>query len=51
MPEAERGLRAFENVVQKRIFEAKRERRSMRFGNNCIMRSFVNCAFHQILLV
>jgi hypothetical protein len=38
------GLRMFGNIVLMRIFGTKRED-----GEDYIMRSFINCTFHQIL--
>jgi hypothetical protein len=38
-------LRVFENRVLRRIYEPRRED-----GEDCIMRSFITCTSHQILL-
>jgi hypothetical protein len=38
----------FENRVQRRIFGAKRKWQEA--GEDCIMRSFITCTLHQILL-
>jgi hypothetical protein len=37
----------FENRVLRRIFGPKREEMA---GENCIMRSFITCTLHHILL-
>jgi hypothetical protein len=39
----------FENRVQRRISDL-RERKWRKAGEDCIMRSFITCTIHQILL-
>jgi hypothetical protein len=43
------GLRVSENRVLRRIFGPEMEK-WQEDGEDCIMRSFVTCALHQILL-
>jgi hypothetical protein len=45
----EHWLRVFENRVLRRIFRPKRKEVA-EDGEDCIMRSFVTCTLHQILL-
>jgi hypothetical protein len=40
-------LRAFENMVLRRIFGPKRNVKWWEFGENCIMRSFITCSPRQ----
>jgi hypothetical protein len=45
----EHRLRVFENGVLRRVFGLKREEVAGGW-RNCIMRSFITCMLHQILL-
>jgi hypothetical protein len=48
LKEEEHRLRVFENRVLRRIFGPKRKWRKA--GEDCMMRSFITCTLHQILL-
>jgi hypothetical protein len=47
-PREEHGLRVFVNRVLRRIFGYKRKWQEA--GEHCVMRSFISCTLHQILL-
>jgi hypothetical protein len=45
----EHRLRVFENKVLRRTYGPKREKR-WEAGEDCIMRSFITCTLHHILM-
>jgi hypothetical protein len=49
-PKGRTQVRVFDIEVQRRIFEPETERKEQEDGENYMVRNFINCTFHLLLV-